>query len=128
MEDSAVFIYILVIIALIIKGVIDFIWKKAAQNIPQNPPIDATQLPNKPRKHATNGMPQPAQQKRSEPVVQFNEGERALPNEPLTEDIADLSSSPLNDRTEDASPMLSIRNADDLRKAVIYSEILHRKY
>ncbi len=129
MEDSMVFFYILVVVALILKGVINIVWKKATRNIPQNPPIDATQLPNETTTHLPNSVERSAQQQATEPVVLFNEGERILPDEPaILEGKATLQEKPLTMMNDDAAPMVTIRNVEDLRKAVIYSEILNRKY
>lgn len=129
MEDSTVFFYILVVVALILNGVINIVWKKATRNIPQNPPIDATQLPNETATHLPNSVKRSAQQQASEPVVLFNEGERVLPDEPATmEEKAPLQEKPLTMMNDDAAPMVTIRNVEELRRAVIYSEILNRKY
>ncbi len=129
MEDSTVFFYILVVVALLLNGVINIVWKKATRNIPQNPPIDATQLPNKTTTHLPNNVKRPIKQQTVEPVVLFNEGERALPDEAaILEGKAVFQEKPLTMKNDDAAPMVTIRNIEDLRRAVIYSEILHRKY
>ncbi len=129
MEDSTVFFYILVVIALLLNGVINIVWKKATRNIPQNPPIDATQLPNETTTHLPNNVKRPIKQQTVESVVLFNEGERALPDEAaILEGKAVFQEKPLTMKNDDAAPMVTIRNIEDLRRAVIYSEILHRKY
>lgn len=129
MEDSTLFFYILVVVALILRGVINIVWKKASRNIPQNPPIDATQLPNETTTRRPNSVKRSAQQQTTEPVVLFNEGERVLPDEPATlEGKAILQEKPITMMNDDAAPMVTIRNVEDLRRAVIYSEILNRKY
>ena len=45
MENSAVFFYILIIVALTLKGVVDIVWKNKSKSITKTPPFDASQQP-----------------------------------------------------------------------------------
>lgn len=129
MENSAVFFYILIIVALTLKGVVDIVWKNKSKSITKTPPFDASQQPEQTfvKQKKKNKV---RKEKPSHPIAIFAEGKRMEHQEypsPISA-IAEDKESPILKEDEPVFDIPTIQNADDLKKAIIYSEILNRKY
>lgn len=124
MENSAEIFYILIVVALTLKGMLDIIWKKTSKKITETPPFDASQeiertvvkqnkmkkKPNDSNKIPTNTIRHETQESLSHAVTVMEKQEPTL-----------------SIKEEEVFDMPAIQNADDMKKAVIYSEILNRK-
>lgn len=128
MENSAVFFYILIIVALSIKGVLDIIWKKASKDIIEIPPIDAPKVPN--RTIAERKKKNKYKMKPSGTSEIFAKGDEFPRQEyaPNNFSIAENEESPILKEEEQTFDIPAIQNTDDIKKAIIYSEIINRKY
>lgn len=128
MENSAVFFYILIIVALSIKGVLDIIWKKTSKDIIEMPPIDANQVPDrtiiKRKKKDKYRMNQSGISETFAKGDTFSHQEYSPNNFSIAED----EESPILKEEEQTFDIPVIQNADDMKKAFIYSEIINRKY
>lgn len=109
--DNGEFIYIIIIVAVVLKGIIDVVWKRTAKEAEVLPPFDSRQKPQPMAKQApvfTETIPD------TQPVTEINA--------PGIKEIKTPSEEP------ECPPLVQLQDADDLKRAVIYSEILNRKY
>lgn len=121
--DNTGLIYVIIIVALIIKGVIDFIWKQSAKQAEILPPFDSKQKPQ-----VITERKQPEKKKRKKQIATKPELLSAETHSPSYAAI-ERNQPEITPRPEEGehNPVI-IQDLDDMKKAVIYSEILNRKY
>lgn len=120
--DNGGFIYVIIIVALVLKGVIDFIWKRSAKMDEVLPPFD-------PRQQPQSATPRGKKKKKNSTADNIPV---STVNEPAVQPVVEISAPSIQEiqtpsiKEEADNPV--IQNVEELKKAVIYSEILNRKY
>lgn len=125
--DNGEFIYIIIIATIILKGIIDVVWKRTLKKAEVLPPFDPSQ---KPQPTAPQVPPKKRKNKRPAPVEQVPVYTGTSPVEQPSMEISAPGIKEVKSEPEetDNAPLVQLQNADDLKRAVIYSEILNRKY
>lgn len=130
MEDSGVFIYILIFVAIALKGIMDVVWKKSAKSIDAMPPIDASAIPQEPevpvteKRHKRRNIEKKQKEQSYEQIVTHNKSDLEGLTSYGQKEISTLNT----DHTDTTNDLATINDIDDLKRAIIYSEIIGRKY
>lgn len=125
--DNGEFIYIIIIVAVVLKGIIDVVWKRTAKEAEVLPPFDSRQ---KPQPMAKQAPPKKNKEKKSAPAGQAPVFTETIPDtQPVTEiNAPGIKEIKTPSEEPECPPLVQLQDTDDLKRAVIYSEILNRKY